>query len=92
MSTHEGEGISDGDATRKRTLTPKGRQYKLDGHFTESTRIVKRLSNQKSIIQDLLQSNNVDVMSRELAKLDNIHQSLLETYAQVRERWRNVAD
>ena len=66
-------------------MTEKGKQYKLDVHFKESERIVKRLNNQKTIIDDLFQSRSVEMMNRELAKLDSIHQSLLETYARVRE-------
>ena len=81
MSTHSDSGV----ITRKRTMTLKGKQYKLDMHFAESVRIVKRLDNQKILINDLMQSTNVDILNRELAKLDAIHENLLETYAQVRE-------
>ena len=66
-------------------MTTKGKKFKLDVHFAESRRIVKRLTNQKVLITELLKSGNVEIMNRELAKLDHIHQSLLETYAQVRE-------
>ena len=81
MSTHSDSGV----ITRKRTMTLKGKQYKLDMHFAESVRIVKRLDNQKILINDLMQSTNVEILNRELAKLDAIHENLLETYAQVRE-------
>ena len=70
---------------RTRSMTAKGKQYKLDIHFSESKRIQKRLTNQKLLIHDLLQSDNVEVVNREVAKLDDIHQGLLEVYAQVRE-------
>ena len=73
------------DPVRTRSMTAKGKQYKLDVHFSESKRIQKRLTNQKLLIHDLLQSDNVEAVNRELARLDDIHQGLLEVYAQVRE-------
>ena len=63
------------DPVRTRSMTAKGKQYKLDVHFSESKRIQNRLTNQKLLIHDLLQSDNVEAVNRELAKLDDSSRS-----------------
>ena len=52
LAKEEGGDVS----TRSRTLTSKGKQYKLDLHFGESKRIIKRLKQQKLLVKDLLQT------------------------------------
>ena len=74
-----------GRPRRTRTMTEKGKQYSLSLLYVEAKRIVKRLANQKSLFENLLKSKNVEMVDREISKLDSIHQELLETYAQVRE-------
>ena len=74
-----------GRPKRDRKMTEKGKQYSLSLLYVEAKRIVKRLANQKSLCTDLLQTTNVEMVDREVNKLDHIYQQLLETYAQVRE-------
>ena len=63
----------------------KYKQYSLQLLFAEGKRIVRRLQNQKSLFADLLQTDNVEMMNREVEKLDGIQEHLLETYTQIRE-------
>ena len=75
----------EGRPVRDRKMTSKGRQYSLQLLYADSKRIVRRLGNQKELFKDLLKTSNIDMMDREVKTLDEMHQQLLETYAQVRE-------
>ena len=70
---------------RARRRTEKGAKYSLQMLYVESNRIIKRLIKQKELFNDLLQSNNVAMVDREITKLDDIHNQLLETHTQIRE-------
>ncbi len=63
----------------------KFKQYSFQLLYSESKRIVRRLQNQKDLFTDLLQTDNVDMMNREVKKLDGILEQLLETYARIRD-------
>ena len=63
----------------------KYKQYSFQLLYAESKRVVRRLQNQEALFIDLLQTDNIEMMTREVAKLDGIQEQLLETYAQVRE-------
>ena len=65
--------------------TKKYQQYSLELLWADSKRIIRRLQNQKTLFGDLMQTSNVEMMNREVAKLDEIQNQLLETYAQIRE-------
>ena len=74
-----------GRPVRDRKLTTKGKVYTLQLLFADSRRVIKRLHNQQELFNDLLQSSNEEMLDREVAKLDSIHNNLLETYAQIQE-------
>ena len=78
--------VSEGGIPKRvRRKTEKGAKYSLEILYVESNRIDKRLIKQINLVQDLLQSDNVGMVDREVTNLDNIHNQLLETYAQIRE-------
>ena len=83
--------VSEG-ATPKRVRhkTIKGAGYSRKLLYSESSRILKRLKNQKELFSDLLQSDNVTMMNREVAKLDDLQNQLVETYTQIRENLREI--
>ncbi len=79
-----------GRPKRVRNKTEKGAPYSRQLLYVESKRIIKRLKNQKELFSDLLSTTNVEMMNREVAKLDDIQNQLLETYTQIRESLRDV--
>ena len=82
--------VSEGaNPKRIRHKTAKGAKYSRQLLYSETSRIVRRLKNQKELFDDLLQTNNVTMMDREVAKLDELQNQLVETYTQIRESHQN---
>ena len=79
------DNASEGRPVRNRKRTAKGNAYSLDLLHAESKRVLKRLHRQKLLFVDLLQTNNVEMVDREIALLDTTYNEFVENYSQIRE-------
>ena len=79
------DNASEGRPVRNRKRTAKGNAYSLDLLHAENKRVLKRLHRQKLLFVDLLQTNNVEMVDREIALLDTTYNEFVENYSQIRE-------
>ena len=62
-----------------------GAEYTLKLLFADSRRMLNRLENQRALFENLLQTNNSEMVDREINKLDQMQSDFLEIYAQIRD-------
>ena len=60
-----------------------GAEYTLKLLFADSRRMLNRLENQRALFENLLQTNNSEMVDREINKLDQMQSDFLEIYASI---------
>ena len=70
---------------RGKKMTEEYKEYTLKLLYADSKRLLKRLGNQRSLFDDLLQTNNMELVDRELRTLDTMYNEFISVYAEIQE-------
>ena len=66
-------------------MTEEYKEYTLQLLYCDSKRLIKRLGNQKLLFNDLLNTDNLEMVDRELKTLDELYNEFIAVYAEIRE-------
>lgn len=70
---------------RGKKMTEEYKEYTLQLLYCDSKRLIKRLGNQKLLFNDLLNTDNLEMVDRELKTLDELYNEFIAVYAEIRE-------